>query len=105
MICLKVPWAAGLGLSTFAEEVRWREADKLIWLSLHVSPLVTAAEAAVELPAEIFPQLINITKYGRMSLISANFVLSTAPTPSSQIYILMEQDNPKIAQKDNFNNT
>ena len=40
-----------------------------------------------------------------MSLISANFVLSTAPTPSYQIYILMEQDNPKIAQKDNFNVT
>ena len=70
-----------------------------------MSPLVTAAEAAVELPAESFPQLINITKYGRMSLISANFVLSTAPTPSYQIYILMEQDNPKIAQKDNFNDT
>ena len=27
---LQVPWAAGLGLSTFAEVVRWIEADKLI---------------------------------------------------------------------------
>ena len=43
---------------------RWREADKLIWLSLHVSPLVPAAEAAVELPAGIFPLLLILQSMG-----------------------------------------